>query len=110
MLTLFGKYNNTVNDVYLDGDDVHILLYVYNKLKVEQVANLTLYSVTHGVKVGSPVLANIKLTRLVLDGFLFKNVDVKDIRFSYVNITSRGVQILKEKKSYSCHYPLTNIV
>ncbi len=98
MLTLFGKYNNTVNDVYLDGDDVHILLYVYNKLKVEQVANLTLYSVTHGVKVGSPVLANIKLTRLVLDGFLFKSVDTKDIRFAYVSITSRGIQILKDKK------------
>lgn len=79
-------------------DDLDILFFVYNKVKIQQDKNITVYSVANQFNFASPVLASIKLTRLALDGYLTKTVDSKDIRFVYVNITNKGIEVLKQNK------------
>lgn len=98
MFNLIQTQNINSSDAQVNSDDLEILFFVYNRVRVQQDKNTTVYSVARNLNLCSPVLVSIKLTRLTLDGYLTKTVDTKDVRFVYVNITTRGIEILKRYK------------
>lgn len=96
MINFFKKPTQNTNNLDLDDIDTEILLYVYNKSKLESDTTLTTHQLYRAISLDSQVLINSRVTRLVIDGYLRKSTDTKDIRFTYVNITNLGIETLKK--------------
>lgn len=96
MINFFKKRSQDTNNSDFDDIDKQILLYVYNKSKFESNTTLTNHHLYRVINLDSQVLINSRVTRLVIDGYLRKSTDTKDIRFTYVNITNLGVETLKK--------------
>lgn len=96
LINLFKKRSQNTNILDFDDVDKEILLYVYKKSRLESDATLTTHQLYRAISLDSPVLINSRVTRLVIDGYLRKSTDTKDIRFTYVNITNLGIETLKK--------------
>lgn len=96
MLNFFKRSALNTDTFVFDDADKEILLYVYNKVKLESETTVTFHQLYRVINVDSQVLISSKINRLVLDGYLIKTIDTKDIRFTYLNITNLGIETLKK--------------